>query len=261
MKIILRIFKWILLSLLGLITVVFILLLLDRDYRNATLTETEKNAMVAQKAYRPETRDSLYEPLLKEYGQNKKLAEGFEFQCLLALSHYPELKETPIEFLVQPAFLPLSSRPDPVTVLSPWIRRKYLVVISSRSTDYFEQILLKNTPFNEQVGIIGHELGHSVFYLDKSALKLVGIAYNYEYDEDYATQFERETDKRAVAHGLGYQLYDFAFFVRKAFGDSQEKIAAEKGDMYLSPNELAAEMTKYDCYRDTLNPPGHYFTN
>ncbi|HMQ64088.1 MAG TPA: hypothetical protein PKE06_25615 [Flavilitoribacter sp.] len=61
--------------------------------------------------------------------------------------------------------------------------------------------------------------------------------------------------------GLGYQLYDFAFFVRKAFGDSQEKIEAEEGDMYLSPKELANEMTKYDCYRDTLNHPDHYFMN
>jgi hypothetical protein len=28
---------------------------------------------------------------------------------------------------------------------------------------------------------------------------------------------------------LGYQLYDFAFFVRKAFGNTLEEIEAEKG--------------------------------
>jgi hypothetical protein len=73
------------------------------------------------------------------------------------------------------------------------------------------------------------------------------------------TVFERETDKKAVAHGLGYQLYDFAFFVRKAFGNTLQEIEAEKGDMYLSPGEIAEEMKKYKFYPDTLNAPESYF--
>ena len=241
------------------VLIVIILLALDGDYQTVVLTEAERAFIPVQKEYASEVDTTLYRSLLHEYGQNKTLALGFEYQCLLALSHYPELKEVPIEFQVRPAFLPLASRPDPKTVLFPWIRRKYLVIISSASTDFFEPILLRNTPFNEQVGIIGHELAHAVYYLDKSALQLARIAYRYEYDDAFHNAFERATDKRAVAHGLGYQLYDFAFFVRKAFGNTQAEIEAEEGGTYLSPKEIAREMKKYDFYRDTLEAPAHYF--
>ena len=259
MKVLLAILKWIFIGSLSLILVVFILLALDRDYQSIYLNEADKRSIKVQKQFDSEVDSNLYYSLLATYGKNKKLAKGFELQCLLALSHYPELKATPIDFRVQPAFLPLSSRPDPKTILFPLIKRKYLVIISNESTDFFEKILLKNVPFNDQIGIIGHELAHTVFYQDKSALQLVQIAYCYEYDDDFHDQFERETDKRAIAHGLGYQLYDFAFFVRKAFGNSLEEILSEKGDTYLSPLEIAEEMNKYDFYRDSLNPPEMYF--
>ena len=92
-------------------------------------------------------------------------------------------------------------------------------------------------------------------------MNLARIAYNYEYNNEFQRNFERETDKRAVAHGLGYQLYDFAFFVRKAFGNTQEEIAKEEGNTYLSPKEIANEMTKYSFYKDTLATPSTYFGN
>ena len=261
MKILLRLLQWVLFSILGLLLIVFLLLALDRDYQSVVLSETDKKSIKARKEYVPDVDSSLYFSLLSAYGKNKTLAEGFEIQCLLALSHYPELKETPMAFLVQPAFLPLASRPDPISVLFPWIKRKYLVVISNASADFFEPILLHNTPFNEQIGIIGHELAHTVYYQDKSALQLAYIAYCYEYDSYFQTDFEREADKRAIAHGLGYQMYDFAFFVRKAFGQSQEEIEAEEGDTYLSPKEISIEMEKYDFYKDTLDSAYTFFVN
>lgn len=92
-----------------------------------------------------------------------------------------------------------------------------------------------------------------------SILHLAKPTGNYQYNEAFATVFEQETDKRAVAHGLGYQLYDYAFFVRKAFGNTLEEIEAEKGDMYLSPAEIAQEMKKYRFYRDALDSPKSYF--
>ncbi|MEL6275969.1 MAG: hypothetical protein AAFU03_12780 [Bacteroidota bacterium] len=259
-KIILKTIKWLCILVFGIVTTVFILLAFDQDYHSNGLTLDPDHPIYVQKEYQTKLDSNHYDSLLTNYGKNKILAKGFELQCLLALSHYPELKETPIEFRVQPTFLPLSSRPAPLSVLLPWIKRKYLIVISNKSTDFWEDILLKNTPFNEQVGILGHELGHTVYYQDKSALQLVNIAYRYEYDEAFHLDFERETDKRAIAHGLGYQLYDFAFFVRIATGNSKEEILTEKGDVYLSPLEIAAEMKKFDFYRDSLDHPDIYFT-
>ncbi len=247
MKIILKTLKWTGLSILGLLLFLVLLLALDNNAKDIQMTEQQQAAIQPQREYDAKVDSSFYYQLLKEYGKNKKLAEGFEYQCLLALSHYPELKETRMDFLVQPTFLPLASRPETMSVIFPWVKRKYQVIISSESADFFEKILLKNTPFNEQVGIIGHELAHSVYYQDKNSFQLAKMAYDYQYG-DIQVAFERETDKRAVAHGLGYQMYDFAYFVRRAFGDSEEEIEAEEGDMYLSPPEILAEMEKYDFY-------------
>lgn len=247
MKIILGILKWLFISILGLILIVFILLALDQDYHEVKLSEADRKSIKIEKKYSAKVDSSLYFALLEEYGKNKNLAKGYEMQCLLALSHYPELKEAPIDFLIQAAFLPLSSRPDPITILFPWVQRRYLVVISNESTDFFEKILLHNVPFNAQVGVIGHELAHTLYYQDKSALYLAGIAYCYLFD-DFIHDFERDTDKRAVAHGLGYQLEDFAWFVRRAFGQKDEEIEKEEGDRYLSPKEIVEEMKKYDFY-------------
>lgn len=254
MKIIRRVLKWTSFGILGLLLVVFLLLLLDQDYHEVALSEADKASIKPQKVFALEADSSRYDSLFEAYGKNKTLAKGFELQCLLALSHYPELKEVPIEFQVKPSFLPLASRPDPITILFPWLKRKYLVVISNESTDFFEPILLENTPFNEQVGIIGHELAHTVYYLDKSALQIAGIAYRYEFNDLYHDNFERDTDKRAIAHGLGYQMYDFAFFVRRAFGQSEEAIRQDEGGTYLSPKEIAVEMGKYEFYNELPCP-------
>jgi len=261
MKTLLRILKWSVILILSLLLLLFSLLVLDSDYLTSApeLTAKEKQSIVAYTDYSSIADSQYYDQLLKEYGRNKKLAPGFEMQCLLALSHYPELKDVQIDFVLQPAFLPLASRPDPITIAFPWVQRKYLIVISTSSANFFEPILLRNTPFNEQVGIIGHELAHTLYYLDKSALQIAKIALSYQYNNDFRIKFERETDMRAIAHGLGYAMYDFAFFVRKAFNNTREEIESEEGDMYLSSKEIRNEMAQYSMYTHELPDPESYF--
>ena len=244
----------------GLILLLILFVVLDNDARTIQMGEAEKASIVATKKYSTSSLDATrFKVLMEEYGQNKTLPKGYEYQALLALSHYPELKDTPIDFLFEPVFLPLASRPSPVTVLLPWLERRYWVVISNKSKPFFEAILFHRLPFNEQVGVLGHELAHSVFYQDKHAYELAQIAYRYQHDNEYRISFERATDERAIAHGLGYQLYDYAFFVRKAFGDTPQEIAAEEGGMYLSPKEIKQGMKVYPFYKDTLNPLHYYF--
>ncbi|MEO0338299.1 MAG: hypothetical protein AAF242_03705 [Bacteroidota bacterium] len=247
MKIFFRILKWLGLPILGLVVLLVLLLALDNNAEDIQMTAEQHAAIRPMRTLSSEVDSALYYQLLEEYGKNKKLAEDFEYQCLLALSHYPELKNTRIDFLVQPAFLPLASRPETMSVIFPWVKRKYLVIISNASADFFEKILLKNTPFNEQVGIIGHELAHTVYYQDKNSFQLAKIAYDYQYG-DIQVAFERDTDKRAIAHGFGFQMYDFAYFVRRAFDDTEEEIESEEGDMYLSPPEILSEMQQYGFY-------------
>ena len=249
MKTIWRILKGIFFSVLGLALTIIILLALDNDARAVSMNDEDKNGLIASKEFSLDKNNPQFDALLKEYGRHKSLAKGFELQCLLALSHYPELKEVPIDFQIRPTDIPLASRPAPLSVLLPWVKRKYLVIISDKPNSRFEPILLKNTPFNAQVGIIGHELAHTVYYQDKNSFQLANIAYKYANNRPFHKDFERKTDMRAVAHGLGHQLIAFAYYARKSFGMTDEEIDTDEGGTYLSPNELLSEMAKYPFYK------------
>lgn len=132
---------------------------------------------------------------------------------LVALSHYPELTDVHIKFVLKETFIPLVSRPKIISVFKRKKNWEYRVIISDHSNEDMETILLKNLSFNAQVGIIGHELAHTVYYLDKNMGDMVGIAFNYLY-KDYRAAFEKDTDRRAIDHGLGWQLYDYSIYSR-----------------------------------------------
>ena len=260
MKAVLRISGWVFGSILFMVLMIAVCIGLDNDYQTQSmiLSDAEKKAPIPSLVSRDYS-DEQIDQLRAEFGRHKVIPKEFELPCLLALSYYPQLREVPMHFVVRPAFLPLASRPDPWSTLLPWRERTYLVIISNESTDFFDPILLHRTPFNEQVGIVGHELAHTVFYLDKSAWRIAQIGLKYQRSNFYRIQFERETDKRAIAHGLGYQLYDLAFFIRKAFGHTKERILNEAGDMYLSPMEIAEDMRRYQFYEHALPDPDSYF--
>ncbi|MDP6415418.1 MAG: hypothetical protein QGG54_10430, partial [Gammaproteobacteria bacterium] len=57
-------------------------------------------AMTAVREYIEAEQRGRFDELMAVYGNNKELPTGFELQTLLALGHYPELKEVKIEFIV-----------------------------------------------------------------------------------------------------------------------------------------------------------------
>lgn len=190
------------------------------------------------------------EALLERYGQNKELPTGYELQALLALSHYPELAQTNIRFIVDDVDIPLSSRPWWGSMHRSAKNRRYLVVIDSERAGDRGTLLLKNQPFNAQVGIIGHELAHTVYYLNRSFLGILGDALCQL--SSCRIEFERATDRRLIAYGLGWQRYDHALFVRsQLLGSEEAALAAEGGGgAYMSPSELLREMQTLETYAD-----------
>lgn len=178
------------------------------------------------------------------YGKNKILPKGHELQALLALSHYPELRDVHIEFVQTETMIPLSSRPKVFTKMKSPEQHKYLVVISTKSTASLEKVLLKNLPFNAQVGVLGHELGHTVFYLNKGFFDVLRIGISYLFP-GYRETFEKDTDRRTINHGLGYQLHSWAQFIR----DKDDKEKRGEGDSfldkyYLTPTQIKAAMER-----------------
>src|ERR1700748_3841987 len=67
--------------------------------------------------------DSLQ--LLKEFGQHKKFIPQFTLQALIALSYYPELKNTHIRFIYKPTHSPLTTRPTFPSVLYKKSKRRF----------------------------------------------------------------------------------------------------------------------------------------
>lgn len=204
----------------------------------------------ATREYVESEQKTNYDALLAEFGNNKLLPEGFELQALLALRHYPELRDTKINFIVRDVSIPLSSRPHWSSMLRSAKNRTYQIIIDNELEGAREALLLKNQPFNAQVGIIGHELAHTVYYLNRSFFGIVGNALCQF--TDCRIRFERATDRRLIDYGLGWQRFDHATFVRGRISqDRASAFTAEGGGgAYMSPAEIMQIMEDHEVYSD-----------
>ena len=192
------------------------------------------------RTYRAEQYRDSVDSLQELYGRNKVMPAEFRLQILLALSHYPELKDTRIEFSVGSAFIPLTSRPALWSVSRSKEKRVYKVVISDNSLEEIDPILLENQPFNAQVGVIGHELAHTAYYSRKGLLPVMSTAMRYLIS-GYRSGFEKGADLLTIDHGLGWQLLDYARFIRSRPGITDKSIRW-MDQYYMSPDEIRSAM-------------------
>jgi hypothetical protein len=195
--------------------------------------------------YDMESERLRFDSLLEEFGANKELPAGYELQALIALSHFPELRDINVRFVQDDVGIPISSRPRPISTFRSRNNRLYLVVIDTESEER-GALLLKNQPFNAQIGILGHELAHTVWYIDRSFFGIVSDAF-CQLSNNCRVQFERDTDRRLVYHGLGWQRYDHSSFVRAGF--RREGVESDGGGgAYMDPPELLAVMEESKIY-------------
>ena len=175
------------------------------------------------------------ENLKEVFGENKKIPSDYELQSLLALSRYPELKEEKIEFVYATGSYTMAARPK-ITSVFTWGRKKRTYQIFINTISHKGGLLLSEVPFNEQVGVIGHELAHILYYTKRSALRIIldGIAYS---SKKFRSKFEKDTDIVAIHRGFGWQIYAFSNRVL-----SEKKIPEEykkyKRKIYLSPEAV-----------------------
>lgn len=208
-------------------------------------SEYQKLLPPVTRTYTPDTTRADYQKLLEAFGSNKELPTGYELQTLIALSHFPELRDTRIRFVEKDAGIPIASRPRPISTFRRREKRLYLVVIDTTSAER-GALLLKNQPFNAQVGIIGHELAHTAWYVNRSFFGIVSDSV-CQLSQSCRAGFERATDRRLVLHGLGWQRYDHSAFVRAGF--REEGIVSDgAGGAYMDPPELLAVMEESGLY-------------
>lgn len=218
--------------------------MIQLDYAGFENTSIQQTFPV--RYYSPSIHAYNYKKLKRSLGSNTSLPPGYELQALLALQHYPQLAKERIHFVIEPETLPLASRPALWSILLPKRYWRYYIIISNESKLFTEAMLFEKLPFNAQVGILGHELAHTLHYQDKTAWEMLWMGLCYG-STAYRIRFEQATDSTTIAQGLGWQLYDFARFIR-----SSKHITVEEKQWldkyYLNDRLIMAAMQKHPAY-------------
>lgn len=219
----------------------------------------EKNTFshipVIKKTYHPAvyTQKKL-DSLKKHYGQNKTIPDKYVLPILLALSHYPELKEEQITFRLNTSDFPMAARPKVgKMIISNKQNRTYLIMISVQPDKDTPELWLKNLHLNAQVGLIGHELGHILQYSKMSKTKILGTAFNYLFASKREA-LEKDADQKAIEHGLGWQLYDWASTIRK-----DDRLLSSRryiNRFYMTPGRIKGYMWELGYY-EPEKPESH----
>ncbi len=173
----------------------------------------------------------------QQFGKHKICDASVTDQFFAALHHYPEIHHG--RFFVKRVKTDYahSSRPIWYTLLLPFLTRKYLIAISNQLPPEREPTKFDNLSLNAQIGVLGHELSHSLdyFYKSNTEIMLTGIAYSFA---SFKKRLEVETDQSTVDHHLGFQLLSW----------SKEVNAIIKDGGYLSPEKIEALMRKNPAY-------------
>jgi hypothetical protein len=183
---------------------------------------------------------------------NKHIDSTFKQQIRGALLFYPELKNIKIAFKIKKSITPLSARPRVWAIFQKPKNRKYLIVISSASIEKLEPILLKNLSFNAQVGVLGHELSHISDFNQRHGLYFVKLLF-MQLSKKAMDIFENKTDRRAIEHGLGYQLLAWSTEVRQNLKIEQWNGVHTEGGMarerYMSPKTIMEHINDLNNFK------------
>ncbi|MCY7358107.1 MAG: hypothetical protein LH609_11730, partial [Rudanella sp.] len=154
-------------------------------------------------------------PKLTAFRANKTIPAVIEKNVLTALSFYPELTSTTIQFVFKQRIDSSVMQAQPVfgTLLSSRKNRAYRINISALFKLTHTAIPIHQLPDAIMIGWIGHELGHIMDYESRTNLGLMGFGIGYVFSADYVKKVERIADGYAVSHGLGSYLVDTKRFI------------------------------------------------
>lgn len=160
--------------------------------------------------FKPE--DYNKDSLNKIYGKRKVFIPGLELASLIALSFYPELKDSRITFKLAKKE---STAKTTFTFGSFFNTADKHFIIYINKQKGITGFMFNDLPFNGQIGAIGHELAHVADFNAKGFFGIVwwGISY---LSEKKRISIEKATDRSEIKHGLGSQLYEFGSFINNS---------------------------------------------
>lgn len=174
---------------------------------------------------------------------NKNIPEILREGIKDALSFYPELKDTKIDFVltnnIKHSYM--QAQPKWYGVFQNKKNRAYLIKIKPYFDLQDQNIPVSELPYEILVGWIGHELGHILDYVERSSLNMMGFGVNYVTSKRKMIEAENRADINAIEHGLGKYILSCKKFVltTELFSkDYRNRINKH----YMSPEEVVKRM-------------------
>jgi len=169
----------------------------------------------------------------------KTIPESIRPKVEKALSYYPELDATTIEFRFKKNIKKstMQARPSFGSFFRSRTHRQYVILISEKFKISDAEYSTRDIPTDIFIGWIGHELGHIMDYQDRSKLNLIWFGLNYVFSDNHIVEAERAADAFAVQQGMeDYILKTKDFILNNAKITESYKQRIQK--YYLSPEEI-----------------------
>ncbi len=187
--------------------------------------------------------NGILDSLEKCEGKYKEFEANVKSPALTALQYYPELDTVPICFTRRKLGTTMAARPKWNFLFRKKSNREYLILLNKKPQ--FSDSIFYHLTFDAQVGMLGHEFAHIVYYTQLSNFGIIVFGFRYLFMKK---EIERATDLSTIQHNLGWQLYD----TRKNVLNSK-KIEKEyhnnKVSHYLSPEEILENIEKIHANR------------
>ncbi|MUH34727.1 hypothetical protein D9O36_02635 [Zobellia amurskyensis] len=169
-----------------------------------------------------------------------------------ALSHYPELKDTPISFKIIKNIRQSTMRAQPKfnSLFKGRKKRAYVILISEKIKISDTVFLTKDVPKDIMIGWLGHELGHVMDYRDRSTLNLIWFGLKYSFSGSYIKEAERAADTFAVAHGMHDYILKTKHFILD-HAEIEEKYKERIRRYYLSPEEIMTLVKEHETSEES----------
>ncbi|MCF2503888.1 hypothetical protein L0663_10900 [Dyadobacter sp. CY107] len=176
---------------------------------------------------------------------NKTIPKIIENEVLKALSFYPELQETPIDFVFKKNIKRSVMQAQPKIGTMFGAKRGYNINISALFRLTTTAIPIHQIPPDIMVGWIGHELGHVMDYENRNIIGMMRFGIGYLFSSKYIKQAERVADTFAVNHGLGSYIVKTKHFILN-HASLSEKYKNKIARLYLSPDEIMEQVRKLE---------------
>jgi len=171
--------------------------------------------------------------------QNKNFPKEIAQEIKEALSYYPELWKTKIDFIFKDKIkhAVMQAQPRVRTLFKKKKSRTYKIKISRvlQLGDMTKPI--EEVPHDILVGWLAHELGHVMDYLDRSSFQMIGFGFNYITSRSFLMNAEYEADKHAVEHGCADHIVKTKNYILNHEHLSDD-YKARINRLYISPEEV-----------------------